>query len=643
MAKIDATKDLFLWSMSAIYLCAFASLYVQIPGLYGETGLLPINTQLKLNGRHPVACFQDKPTLLWFAGDFGISSEVAMELLCILGCALAVVCLVSRRMRDCISFACLWFLYLSVYHVGQTFLWFQWDILLLETGFLTILVAPLQLFKWRQATNHYRHHDAISFWLVRWLLFRLMFASGVVKLTSHCPTWWGLTALNYHYESQCIPTPLAWYAHQLPEWFQKLSVAATYFIEIALPFLFFAPFRRLKLFAFYGQLLLQEMIILSGNYNFFNLLTIVLCISLLDDRFLGKDSSKYTGTSYSRFGRSAICVSVYAYLFYNLIHYFKLRVDFQNMRVDSQVGFTEHEFVTALTNVMPYTIWLGIISLAAVVVTALWRSVTQDSSVVHKFWSVFQCCVFTFIAMFMFFISLVPHCMVDRQAYNGLPPVLHEWNKNVDRFEVVHSYGLFRRMTGVGGRPEVIVEGSDVIDSGWQPYEFLYKPGNISEPPSWVAPHQPRLDWQMWFAALGSYQHNPWFLNLVFRLLNNEPTVLDLIKHNPFPEKPPKYIRATLYHYHFTDYGSRPVDWWSRNKVTEYLPPVHLKNQQFLDIIHKNGIKIKKTSRHKSSKKTEPNILEQFASLVRRLLGSISGTTLILSLFLPCAIISYFT
>nr|XP_054761334.1 lipase maturation factor 2-like [Lytechinus pictus] len=123
-------------------------------------------------------------------------------------------------------------------------------------------------------------------------------------------------------------------------------------------------------------------------------------------------------------------------------------------------------------------------------------------------------------------------------------------------------------------------------------YEFLYKPGNVSEAPVWVAPHQPRLDWQMWFAALGSYRHNPWFLNMVYRLLTDQPEVLALIKDSPFPDRPPKYIRATLFHYHYTQYGTEETDWWKRDEVNEYLPPVSLKNQQFMDIIQKNGIKL---------------------------------------------------
>ena len=151
------------------------------------------------------------------------------------------------------------------------------------------ITSPLTSWFWILGAD-----KTMLFWLVRWLLFRLMFASGVVKLTSECPTWWGLTALDYHYESQCIPTPLAWYAHQLPAWLQRLSVVATYVIEIPIPFLFLVPVRSLRMFAFYSQVLLQVLIILTGNYNFFNLLTLTLCLSLVDDQqFFYQNSEKY--------------------------------------------------------------------------------------------------------------------------------------------------------------------------------------------------------------------------------------------------------------------------------------------------------------------------------------------------------------
>jgi hypothetical protein len=144
-------------------------------------------------------------------------------------------------------------------------------------------------------------------------------------------------------------------------------------------------------------------------------------------------------------------------------------------------------------------------------------------------------------------------------------------------FRSFNGYGLFQVMTT--SRPEIIVEGSD-DGVNWQAYEFKYKPGDLKRRPGFVEPHQPRLDWQMWFAALGDYQENPWFVNFCIRLLQGSPQVLALLEKNPFPNAPPKYIRAVVYEYHFTDFATRQKtgEWWRRTPSGVYLPAISLRN-----------------------------------------------------------------
>jgi hypothetical protein len=127
-------------------------------------------------------------------------------------------------------------------------------------------------------------------------------------------------------------------------------------------------------------------------------------------------------------------------------------------------------------------------------------------------------------------------------------------------------------------RPEIIVEGSQDGET-WLTYEFKYKPGDLKERPHFVEPHQPRLDWQMWFAALSSYENNPWFINFCVRLLQGSPEVLALLKINPFPDKPPRYIRAVVYDYHFTDFAERRAEgtWWQRELKGLYCPILSLR------------------------------------------------------------------
>jgi hypothetical protein len=140
----------------------------------------------------------------------------------------------------------------------------------------------------------------------------------------------------------------------------------------------------------------------------------------------------------------------------------------------------------------------------------------------------------------------------------------------------VNSYGLFAVMTTT--RPEIIVEGSNDRQT-WLAYEFKHKPGDAQRRPGFVAPHQPRLDWQMWFAALGTYRENPWFINFCVRLLQGSPEVLALLERNPFPNRPPRYVRATVYEYRFTSAAERRATgaWWRREFKGEYCPVLSLR------------------------------------------------------------------
>uniref|UniRef100_A0A8C2WKR6 Lipase maturation factor n=1 Tax=Cyclopterus lumpus TaxID=8103 RepID=A0A8C2WKR6_CYCLU len=598
MGEIILPRRMFLWSMAAIYLAAFVSLYVQIPGLYGNDGLLPARWQLRYSGKSLWELLLSSPSLLWLGPQLGLDTHTAMELLCLVGAALSLAAMLVEALRDSVVFFCLWALYLSMCQVGQVFLYFQWDNLLLEVGFLCVLVAPLTLIR---GSRGVREHDRVTFWLLRWLLFRLMFASGVVKLTSRCPTWWGLTALTYHYETQCIPTQLAWYAHQLPVWWQKLSVVGTFVFEIAVPLLVFSPLRRLRLGAFYLQVLLQVLIILTGNYNFFNLLTLALCLSLLDDQhvnFWRRKADKISNNGLWSWFLYLLELTVWSLMIFGSIVCFDLKLDLTKNGISSSTAFTYHQFNQFLKTVTIPAIWIGVLSLTWEMITAMFRCACV-SGFLKRFWGTVQWTVFATAAAAMFTISLVPFTYMEYDSNARLWPGVHRAYELVDRYQLVGSYGLFRRMTGVGGRPEVVIEGSNDAVS-WTEIEFMYKPGNLSAPPAAVAPHQPRLDWQMWFAALGDQTQSPWFTSLMYRLLQGKQDVIELIQTDvskyPFHQQPPAYLRAHRYRY-----WSYPQRWWRRVYDEEFYPTVHLGNTFLESMLSQYGLKDKSPPRRMSN------------------------------------------
>lgn len=479
------TRWIFLRFLGLIYLVAFVSLGVQVKGLVGENGILPAGQFLEAAEKSLGSnAHWYLPTLAWLD-----SSDAFLQLLSWGGAGLSLL-LVRGYLQVPVLIA-LWTFYLSLVVAGQTFLSFQWDILLLETGFLAIFFAPLQVLP---GLSREGAPSTLKLWLLRALLFRLMFASGVVKLTAHDPTWWNLTALDYHYWTQPLPNPIAWYAHQLPEWCQKISILGMFFIELVVPFFIFTP-RRIRFVAAGLLLFFQGLILLTGNYTFFNWLTIALCLTLFDDAFFGRLLPRKLAEKIPRGGKPA-----------------------------------------------RKRLWMR--SLAAVFAAAM---------------------------IFLGLIELL-------RAFEREVPELERLTRILEPIQplhIVNSYGLFRVMTKE--RPEIVVEGSN-DGKTWSEYEFKYKPGDLRRPPCWVAPHQPRLDWQMWFAALGSRRQSPWFQNFMYRLLQGKPEVLWLLLKNPFPEAPPRYIRATLYEYRFTDFAEKKAEgaWWRRERRSLFFPPSSL-------------------------------------------------------------------
>lgn len=605
--KHQRTRQLFLWMMACVFLFAFASLYCQIPGLYGPSGLTPVDVTSEPSKEGWLQRWLSFPSLVGFSRDVGLSPHHMMELCCVMGVLLAALMMIFHAMRCSLMFLLLWLLYLSVYKVGKVFMWFQWDSLLLEAGLLAVFAAPFNLVFWKKPTP--QAHDGIPLWLLRWLLFRLMFASGVVKLTSQCPTWWGLTALDYHYESQCIPSPLAWYAHQLPHWFQRLSVVATYFIESVTPILFFMPVRSLRLVGFWLQVFLQVLIILTGNYNFFNLLTIVLCIPLLDDACLMWDSGRapppLSSTIFNKifgsFGNTILSLlrgmaffTVIGYMLATTVYYFGISVDLQRWIIVSDATFTSDDLNVMLTIVVPILALVGFVSLAIEIVNAVFQALLTPG-LLQRCSSLIHAGVFALIGTAFFSVSLVPYSMLEGSFYHSLPSPVLSLHSTLNKYSITNAYGLFRRMTGVGGRPELIVEGTNDLQSGpWQEYDFLYKPGNLFGMPPYIAPHQPRLDWQMWFAALGGYESNPWLVHLVYKLLSGQKEVLQLLAPPPF-KTPPRYIRVIRYNYHFTAYNkdksffNQTKAWWHRDTQKDYLFPLALDSPGLLEYLSKQN------------------------------------------------------
>jgi lipase maturation factor 1 len=465
--RYDLISFLFLRLFGLIYLSAFVSFAVQAQSLIGSHGILPLAELIDaVASRYGPERFFLMPMVFWLN-----ASDIAIQAVCWAGVGLSMLLVFNLLPR--LSLFLLYVLYLSLFYGGQTFMNFQWDTFLLETGFIALLLSF--------ATTP-------GICLLRWLLFRFIFMSGVVKLLSGDPSWWNLSALSYHFLTQPLPTPLAWYAAQLPSSVLKFATGSMLFIELVLPFLIFSP-RRLRFVAAFSILLLQSCILITGNYNWFNLQTMLLCLPLFDD--------------------------------------------------------------SAIQKVLPRSF-------------AQLRSIHGEDKTSRRPMAIL---VVSALALLIVFCSVVE---MDAR-FGGSPPAVAQ---AIDRFfwplHITSPYGLFAVMTTE--RDEIIIEGSyDGVE--WREYEFRYKPGNVAREPRWNIPHQPRLDWQMWFAALEDPRRLLWFSRFLNRLRQNEPTVTALLETNPFPDKPPVHVRALLYEYNYAgSYEKAKGVWWKRKLLAPYFP-----------------------------------------------------------------------
>jgi hypothetical protein len=466
------TSWLFLRALGLIYFSAFVSFGVQAMGLIGSHGIVPLADFVNAaNHQLGPERYWLMPMLFWLN-----SSDFFIQAVCWAGAGLSLLLVANILPR--LNLLLLYVFYLSLVYGGQVFMSFQWDILLADMGFLGLLLSIAQ---------------KPGILLLRWLTFRFMFLSGVVKIASGDPSWRDFSALTYHFETQPLPTPLAWYADHFSAGALALMTLACLFIELVLPFLIFFP-RRLRFAAAFGILLLQATIALTGNYNFFNLSVMALCLALFDDAaFISVASRQVT------------------------------------------------DFIRKNAPLKPP----GKIATRTVGALAA-------------------------------FIILATSLQLVMALGAKLPVPLAALVEIAAPLRVVSTYGPFAVMTKQ--RNEIIIEGSD-DGMHWEEYGFQYKPGDVMRRPPWNIPHQPRLDWQFWFAALEPPTRNPWFANFLQRLLEGQPEVTALLQTNPFFNHPPHYVRALFYDYRFSTPEEKTESgaWWDRRLIGTYYPSVSLK------------------------------------------------------------------
>lgn len=425
-----------------------------------------------------------------------------------------------------------------------------------------------------------------------------------------------------------LPGPLAWYAHQLPPFLLRLGVATTFVIEIPATIFLIVPWLRIRRIGAWMQIVLQVLIIATGNYNFFNILTMALCIPCM----IGDESGrKKDSTDTSRLAQhqttmqSLVCVLFLAVSCKEMFYVEQYTNEAGKEMRWLKLSLNRQDCNALAEKTLPHIILFAILCTFASGMRVVRKNVTnlaRLSSLMHIF-----VCLACIVATAMPFFDLTPRM---HQLGFIKPSTLRTFRRRTS--VVSHGYGLFRRMTGVGkasvtgmndfglppsvvARPEIVFEAIIVDEDGsrnstseteWQELNFQWKPGATDRRPRQVAPHQPRFEWRMWFAALGSVQHNAWLVSFVDKILSGCPHVIDLLDEPELVAKTKRIqmVRAKLYEYDFTrldNEWSRSLpevhilddddhfSWWQRKPVEQYLPALDSDNESLKEFLRHAG------------------------------------------------------
>ncbi|HXT74214.1 MAG TPA: lipase maturation factor family protein [Candidatus Angelobacter sp.] len=503
---------IFLRALGIIFFSAFYSLVFQAKGLIGPNGILPANVYINAVGHsvHGLARFWFVPSVFWAS-----STDHALVAVCWIGMVAAILLFLNfwPRGMTAICFIC----FLSFISTLQDFASYQSDGMLLEAGFLCLFFAPAG---WRPRWGELSPPSRVCLWLILWEWFRIYFESGMAKILGGDPEWRHLTAMYEYYQNGPLPTWIGWYVQHAPHWFHWLTALATLVMELGIVLMLFLP-RRLRLICFFIVTPWEIGVILTANYAFLNYLVLALGFLLLDDQFLVRIAPRNWFPKY---------------------HVMVAMREEDTREVDAEIVGSPPRAETNVSRVM--------------------HSLRMTVAGICFAWIFYA----TTMQLIWMWTPEFPSSEYEVQKVVQWPI------EKIEPFRIANEFGLFGVMTR--GRYEIEFQGSNDAGKTWTAYPFRYKPQALNEAPRIYAPYQPRFDWNLWFASLGSWRQYQFVVNTEEALLDNSPEVLSLFSRDPFPDGPPQEIRVIIWQYRFTtlDVNRQTGDWWTRKLLGLYAP-----------------------------------------------------------------------
>lgn len=567
---IQQVKGYYLKGVLAIYMIALTSLYVQVQSLFGDQGLVPIrdyvlkNKDTILSSKNPLQTYN----VILYAPKLGLTYGTLIELLCIVGVVISFLGLFVRRFINAPSFGLLWYIYYSICSLGQGFMSFHSDLLLLEVGLISVLLAPLLPSKSLTQSNH----DGMTFFLVRWLVFRY-YVSNIFNLyLEGDDAWYNMTAMPMFANGVQFPSPFSWRLSSIPLDYLKVFQAYTHTTLLCTPFLFLFDLKYCRLMTFYTLLLFSVVSALVFNFGWFDLLVTICLFSFLKDNYFKRSKKGRQSTLWTLFDIALLTAYVGAVGFV-LVRCFGLKMN--NGVLKAQVMFTKDQVKLVVDHLVPISFVLGILGLLSSAYTSFFRG--------NKKTSVAKTIVYAVLVGLIFFSSFPTLSRFAPGLENKVKTLTYtkDLSRVVAPLNLSNNYLIFSRVSQnyAEGRPELQIQGRSASDDPtWQQYDLRYKLGHANRLIPRVVPHLPRVELKMWYAARSSLANNKWIQTLAYKLATNEKDVVQSVTELENSYKA-KQVRIVLLNYKYSDPKDSPASHWLQPTYqSDYMPTTTVEN-----------------------------------------------------------------
>lgn len=619
---IQQVKSYYLKGILAIYIIALTSLYYQVQSLFGDNGVVPLKDFVakQTKAGNPTNIYN----IILSAPKIGLNHATLVELLCLLGVALAFSALFVRRLINALTFASLWYIYYSISSLGQGFMSFHSDLLLLEVGFITILLAPLLPSKYVSQSDH----DHLTFFLLRWVVFRY-FVSNILNIYLEGDnSWYQLTAFPMVAHGVPFPSLFSYHIFNMPSEYLKVYQAYEHTTLLCTPFLFLFDLKYCRLMAFYTLLIISLVTALVINFGWTDLIIIVCLFSFLKDSYYSK-SKKATKQSRLKTFIDVVVLSIYVgTVGFILVKGFGLKFDKGVLK--AQVLFTPAQFKLIVDHLVPISFVLGILGL----LLSAYSSIVRPS----RKTSIFKTILYAIVVGLIFFSSFPTlsrfapglETKVKTLAYTK------DLSRAVAPLNLSNNYLLTSKISQnyADGRPELHIQGrGSPDDPTWQQYDLRYKLGNINKPLARVVPHIPRIDLKMWYAARSSIESNQWLQTFAYRLATNEKDIVRAVTESDNVYKA-KQIRIVTLNHKYSNSKQNPSGYWLPTSFqSEYLAPTTIENLKF--VVKSNGISLTPSSKTTSAGakvRSFDQILSKYLDIAGDYIRSVQPTAIIWTL-----------